>query len=1751
MGFTRKKNINFLMVVLGIFSLLATSCVDMASLGQSSSGQSRTKKTSNGSGGSGGSGPGTPSEPIFNNQDIDWFNATDKLDAILSLNESFSSIITLRGSSIHDFLGRNNNFNKQFCLVVSYNGSAFKKNLRLRAAPINFLNFAKGQYERILRIDFNDRDINTAVCTGTAFQINTNLSTAATVADGDSAFLLNEVCTTCTGTIVSTNVSLYESDSGISTSNRIDDNELSLNKFTVRIDTSSTIIDDVGGSCSQSACQAKGANYCCLSGQCVRDGDLKPGAETLPEYDQAMADVDDDPNNFKFWKNIFFVCGSTPPPVEPEPEPVPDPEELADIILQDKLKEYYCLEEGKKETPDFATANVCEPSFDQTSYESVRATVWAKCGCNAVPFPTDPDDPRCPDFGLKLVQDVSGKITDVVCDNPAPPTPVPEPFQELQLDIPARTAPHRFYRSDNGESVDINLSKKVFYNLPDGVTAEGSFFSYIDEVNKKEPDSGSFNMNAIMGQFTVELDQAIPAQTVDVEFNTNYIISTTPQGFFTPCAECNKDYWFESFTAWPSSVSGMGVSATRATMGYSTSRTDFNSNTILANYEDNIFGRACFVPPTMIPFSHKKNADLTTQRQARLATQAALFANGYQRDWYGFNKGALIGSFDGVRWFAIGGSRRVTSSSKKLYLAVNAPFADLAERSSITVQITENNSNTNAADFDYDPNLSPNDPNQNSGATCQHFHSCSSDSDCVSKLGWEYMCENTTMYKSVWPVFDTNGNELVNDENPAIKFSKLLQGGLASGSKNRCVYRGSGSVCKKDFSTLDDNKRRLFTCAPNFYCADLDENAFNREVAREPKEEGVFQLGREANVLGRPLNYVGGGHGLSQAIIDNIKHNAALFDADVDDFGICRPGKQLADTYANQHQAKDNSLRTDYINQISSCNSEATGDTRVRTCPIFEDQEDQAVNKGDYIFTADLTKAHSQNMCGQESQYNDGTTDRNTFEFLELGALNSLSSIDKDIKVLAQDACFRRAGSICHTDLDCSPNKLHAEKAESFGRTRFGGTDAEKEFWEEALICGQAAEKPTIQDPEYFNYDMTQNRCCRAVGNDFTMYTQDDDSIITDHSKVNTGLSVATFPFSDPTAAGRYSRYAGVSGVDGNPAADPNTVINQVPIVNDNSASKAFQWKTLNETGKKNCCGGGWIRKFADGSKDWSVNRFNPDITKFACLNYQSEIPFSTPDHVDNDNYIQDIGRLCRAPADNGCVQESMPLPTDRSVTNPTALATTTATLSTRPLDDNNADLILLSSEVPYNPIPFINSQPINQDLDDLDNRYTFFPNPTSYIAVSFYLPIYIGYIDTDTDGDGDGAADTSPNNGINDYFDTPRGGTRFTNDDAASGATNNLIDVRIRYFFEDTNGIVTDAGTSTPTFVQNCDMRSSNPRNLLADNEWCIEERDGHTVFHAKALPTGDLGPELGGNDWTFAFIEIDYNIQNRDDYIYNTLATDTDQSGMKAGNALYYLTKLGRFELTGVPQIWYEPIYCNSNKSKLVEGLFDLPNQTRTAFEAAAYANNNAAVNGRQTYEVYDAANTADSEANPGDFVVQEDSLATEPIFKSSEFRCCVKLNQKTSSSDKCCSGYSVTSGDDKICKLPKGTNVNVYFNKFISSEGMDDGDFPEDLVGLTDDDFIAETGEIKLNETAYSKLANLGAQFCENGAVRNGGAFGFFFGEPFATYVQVGDFEASFRYGILDNQNTSIDYDDLNDTGTPVFNAGFKWDHHLYCE
>jgi hypothetical protein len=1773
-----------LIVLIGLIVLGLASCVP----GQKAGGQ---RKTSRGSSTDTTDTSSTPNAPIFENtSEVFWYSGNESFDNIITVNEDIATVIYLRGSSINDFLsasfdGITNNQNLTYCLVASYNSSGVTKNFRARAVPISFFNFELASQERLLRIDLPDESSSNSTCSGSAFNILTTVDAAASVSNLDTTFSLPTLCPTCVGIVASTDISLYIASSPLSTNNRIPESSLNLNDLVLRVDTQSGSVQQTG-SCSDTACRAKGFD-CCLEGQCVQDGSLRPNASTSTDFTQALADVANSPINFINWPSIYFVCGANPVPPLPTPTPLPDASSTAAARLQELIKDFNCLEEGKQAFPDFTGNNVCEPNFDQTSFKTIRLKVWDYCGCEADPFPTDPDDPRCPDFSLQATRDINDNITDITCLTP-PPAALPTPFQSLSLGVNTRSSPHRFYRADTGESVDDPST------LDSTVLPEGTPFQYTDNSSKTGPDcSGDntgastaaceYNLNSIFGQFTVELDQSRPATVVNLDFDQSYIVSTI-SGFYTPCPTCAADYWFQSFTAYPDSQQGVGLEG----VGYQTNREVFGFNNGRGNYEDTHFGRACFLPPTMIPLTHKKNTNVNAQRQNRLLTQTALWMNGYQRDWFGFNKGALIGSFDGVKWFGVGKNRRVISDTGKLFLAINAPFADLTDPSDLIVQIVLDQGNSFAPIHDYDPNSEPDSPEQNTAASCQYWHQCNTDTECISKLGWEYMCVDTNNFRSRWPKFDVESAEVADDEFETANFGRILQGGIPSGNRKRCMYRGAGALCKRDYtSDLLDSRKRMFSCAPNFHCASLDSSKFNSRVARTPNKFTNIVFGMEADILGRPLNYSEANETLPDVVKENLIYNGEIYTTETSDLGLCRPGRQTTNTNAiRQHEDKDSGGRTDYISQVGVCNSSLTGNSRVQACPIIQREPAQTTQQGDLILATDtlvndFNLKSQQNSCGREGVFSASGIPTSPFVTIEADPVRLLNNLVTP--VVAMDACLRRAGSVCHTDLDCGPNRLHEGLAFAQSTVEFGGTEAELNYWQEGLICGQGAEQPLPSAPDYFDYDMSKNRCCREVGKDFTMHTK----VILNSGvdTANENLDVLAFPKDDPTADGRYSRYSSAGAVDTPGAVATDTPYAQAPEVDirGRKLPKAFQWKTLNDTGTQNCCGGGWVRKFVDGTTNWNDGgRLKINPTNFECLNYHVETPIGEPAsfHADSANFLRDLDRYCLSPLERGCSQIEFPPPTGNGTiqvplrkSSPqlsAAVQSVTAVLDTSPANapasGGATGMLDLNFNVPFEPIPYPNSTALDSDLTDGTDRFSYFFSGTDYFGVSFFIPSYMGYV--------------------------------INQPTAENGGLNNLISVRISYFREDK----TLLGTSTPTDLSpgavapgSVCVISNNPEIDLADNSFCIiqEGTDG-LVFHARADTTlaDDAGTPADLTDdipWAYATVQFTFNVQNGTNFIYGGSLfgiSPIENEGMFRGNELYYLTKLARLELLGIPQIVYEPLYCNTNRSLLVDGIFT-NYTTRDEFDTgvgiapAAISmaeNSNLAENGRPLIAMYDdrytspnSNQTADYDLNgtstPDESLFYEFNGATwtdrnekfvfrtnadnqelitiPPVFSEDEFRCCAKLGQASSEDAKCCSGNRDTEG---LCKLPDGADLHVYFNKFVSGEGIG-----EDLPGggLLETDFIPETGEPKISDTVLNKMRTLGTNFCESGEVRGGAAFGFFFPEPNNGSYQhreaQSDINNARKYSIIDSTR---DFDPESLSGTSPFLSGFRWDHHLYC-
>ena len=464
--------------------------------------------------------------------------------------------------------------------------------------------------------------------------------------------------------------------------------------------------------CSYSYCNSLGYD-CCLGGQCVKDGDERPEAlgrsQSDPTgfgayYTRAKHNVSENPLSFIDYTDIYYVCPQVVLQEAVTTHPLEGPQIQAQKRFEREKREYLCLQAVKENPDDFSQCQDenADSTVNTIDWQAVRTRVWKRCGCRSATLET----PTCPDYGLRVERNAQNTITAVLCDVPQP-LQAERPLQIPDILLPSRSVPHRFYRGDNGRTVDDVFA---LFQREGSIPAEGPPFSYLDLLQKMEPESGRFNMNAILGPMKADLTWASPAKMIPVEYGQDYILMAT-EGSYAPCPDCPGDSWFENFSAHPSSSKGVGLRAT----GQTHRRDTFSLNTTLGNYEDTLFGRACWVPPTMIPFTHRPGSDTAVQRQRRLAAQAALYINGYQRDWYGFNKGALIGSFDGVRWFAIGTGRRVTATSEKLFLALNAPFGDLAGQGDINVSITVDLGDNEASDFDFNPELALYDPLQNQG----------------------------------------------------------------------------------------------------------------------------------------------------------------------------------------------------------------------------------------------------------------------------------------------------------------------------------------------------------------------------------------------------------------------------------------------------------------------------------------------------------------------------------------------------------------------------------------------------------------------------------------------------------------------------------------------------------------------------------------------------------------------------------------------------------------------------------------------------------------------------------------------------------------------------------------------------------------------------------------------------------------------------------------------------------------------------
>ena len=1028
-------------------------------------------------------------------------------------------------------------------------------------------------------------------------------------------------------------------------------------------------------------------------------------------------------------------------------------------------------------------------------------------------------------------------------------------------------------------------------------------------------------------------------------------------------------------------------------------------------------------------------------------------------------------------------------------------------------------------------------------------------------------------------------------------------GGLApSSSRKRCVYRGMGALCQRQPSLITSGDPKLFTCAPNFYCADLAANSFNSELARDPDALFNILFGFEADVLGRPAHYLNANDPLPTVVQDNIRANTAdALGLPANNAGLCRPGKNIAaDHHQEQHQTADRVAdptrpysRTDYINQIGSCNSTpqaattSSADIRVRAsrvwgCPLFDSEDN-------YTFTSSsptpkqLLQFSTQNSCGNNSQDNSGENSFAPIEAEELGRLGTLTQPSH-----AEHACLRRAGSPCFTDLDCTPSRLHADTASFLGLNHFGGTQGEKDYWTEHLICGQVQEQPIFGTPAFKAYQLTKNRCCRAIGNNLTIVAQRDEP--NGEGGVSPDITRPIgdfFPTMGRDQPRRYSRFMSIYQDILSPTSTlplPYQKLLTINSANRNdcqtsssfastggcrdgayqNATQNHQWQAPYRVATRTCCGGGWVRKFADGTHDWTLtDRMILSVENFSCLNYQNPYLFRKPAGTSVRHYNQDINRACREARNQGCPQVSF-VPSNGFEINAAPVVnrlsgSTNSADRLKGLQLSSIDSSLLVAKADYSSLND-NQQDaqeirlLGEDLKKLGPAGRFAPsgirlcprgaNPLNpdrpwldadRQQVEYCLPAYVNVLDSTTENNlvSIGVSYALGAGSISDFKATSQFWTRsqVKNSVASSPASPSHPATTFKLALTFSNGDY--------RLRLSCDPCSP----LDFDRAWPIIEfiPQGTRDYRAR-IGDPTIGETAHPPGYDFPFVK------------------PTSTYGMMPGSDLYYLTKLGRLELIGIPQLHYEPLYCNSDMSRLLPGLYR--HTSREQVEITAPIPHYASLIDGDIVD-FDTASTKPisgdqwvaGQDNPNHFVLAKEQMAINDIFSENEIMCCAKLGTPVTNAQRCCTHHARTAKGAKRCALPAKIDLMVYFNRFISSEGRFD---PEDEPGgLREEDFNPKTGEPKLQQSTYDKIRALGQKYCDNDKrekTRTGAAMGEYLVEPLpgdgriisSSHLGTND-PALRRYGIVDSTNDS----GINSKGYKFFAAGFRWNHHLYCE
>ena len=772
-----------------------------------------------------------------------------------------------------------------------------------------------------------------------------------------------------------------------------------------------------------------------------------------------------------------------------------------------------------------------------------------------------------------------------------------EPPANQSVYVSNKNIPHRYY-DINGVSYDSSYATAL--------DQEGVAFSYKNNDILKPTNldnyTGYTGFNEIYGSFNkLSSSAARPAKMVQVKRNKIYDLFTN-SGVFSTCLTCGSDYYTSIKKIFPQSFGAAGS-------GYSPD--NFSSARVATSgvyrSDDLLFGRACFVPATMIPWTHTSGAQVVNQRTNRLSSQHFLFANGYNRDWYGFDYGSLIGSFDGVTWFSLGNQRRIKATSNKLFLAVNAFYGDLNLDSNFSVTVSETTALSG---------MMPDHDTETDGAECQKSHFCSNDNDCIRQVGYEYTCQNVSGLTTNWPQSDTNGNEVIGSINKSL----ISIVGGSNGQSKRCVYRGKGAPCHPNLNILTSTFNNsslpgMLACSSNNMCQSFSTGSSSRfndrisrfantPIAQNSSTSAILApgdtVGLGARIIGRPLEFYGT-KSVPTASLTGLGANNLT--------AVCIPGKNItssAKTYdLNFMEPVSRVDSADKILGIGPTMSGSQNPKYLNSCPATD-------TLGISIQQYDLNLGDAATINVVTTTQNLST---NLLDLTPIVGQNLFSSTaGSQITTVGyqRNTCLRAPGASCFSDMDCAPSEFIANKVRNSTLTGILNP-AEKKYWEEDLICGNPDFKYSasgILNTTAFN--IKNNVCCRDYGKAFSVYTQDETS---DHHWCDSATATIKVAGVN-TNINSYNRYSRVHTGYDKMTCDTNEVNTTKSFAlslkafdaSDRYEQQTTQFKTLDAVNSRTCCTKNWVRSFDTtngGGHKWAENKLQTiDKKNFITLNW-------------------------------------------------------------------------------------------------------------------------------------------------------------------------------------------------------------------------------------------------------------------------------------------------------------------------------------------------------------------------------------------------------------------------------------------------------------------------------------------------------------------------------------------------------------------